>query len=82
LADCIEKRAPPAGGVDADAFPEAFRVSPTKMDAQNGGDPLYHPMADDPRGSLAFQAGRALVFEGVERPGRYTEPCCTASAKG
>jgi malate synthase len=71
LADCIEKRAPPASGVDADAFPEAFRVSPTKVDAQNAGDPLY-AIADDPRCSLAFQAGRALVFEGVKQPSGYT----------
>ncbi len=42
-----------------------------KVDAQNSGDPLYQALTPD---SLAFQAARALIFEGVAQPSGYTEP--------
>jgi malate synthase len=51
----------------------AFDRMALKVDRQNTGDPAYRPMAGNPD-SLALQAARALVFEGIEQPNGYTEP--------
>src|SRR5690606_27933366 len=43
----------------------AFKRMAVKVDAQNAGDPLYQPISGREEESLAYQAARALVFEGV-----------------
>ncbi len=62
------------GVCTAEEVDDAFRRMAAKVDAQNAGDPLYQPMAGHEHESLAYQAARALVFEGVEQPNGYTEP--------
>jgi malate synthase len=57
-----------------DQVDAAFLRMAAKVDAQNAGDPLYRPMAPDPDASMAYQAARAQVFEGVDQPSGYTEP--------
>ena len=44
------------------------------VDRQNEGDPFYRPMTPGTGASTAFQAARALVFEGASQPSGYTEP--------
>ena len=62
------------GICSADEVDAALRRMAAKVDAQNEGDPFYRPMAGSEATSLAFQAARALVFEGAAQPNGYTEP--------
>ncbi|MEH3099786.1 malate synthase G [Sphingomonas adhaesiva] len=62
------------GVATADEADAALRRMAAKVDAQNAGDALYEPMAGREAESLAFQAARALVFEGEAQPSGYTEP--------
>jgi malate synthase len=62
------------GVCTADEVDAALRRMAAKVDAQNADDPFYRPMSGQEDQSLAFQAARALVFQGVEQPNGYTEP--------
>ena len=53
---------------------DALARMAAKVDAQNSGDPAYEAMSGRETESLAYQAARALVFEGAEQPNGYTEP--------
>jgi malate synthase len=59
------------GVCTADQVDAALTRMAAKVDAQNADDPLYRTLTPD---SIAFQAARALVFEGVTQPSGYTEP--------
>ena len=69
LANWLEHGIATPAQVDA-----ALSRMAAKVDAQNAGDPLYQPMAGHEATSIAFQAARALVFEGAAQPSGYTEP--------
>ena len=62
------------GVVSPNDIDAALRRMAAKVDRQNAGDRLYRPMAGHEDDSLAFQAARALVFEGAAQPNGYTEP--------
>ncbi len=62
------------GVVDEAQVDETFRRMAVVVDKQNEGDASYERMSDDYDNSIAFQAARALVFEGCKQPNGYTEP--------
>jgi malate synthase len=62
------------GVCTAEEVDAALRRMAARVDAQNEGDPFYRPMSGHEETSLAFQAARALVFEGTAQPNGYTEP--------
>ena len=62
------------GVCSAEDVDAALRRMATKVDAQNAGDTAYRAMSGHEDTSLAFQAARALIFEGGLQPNGYTEP--------
>lgn len=62
------------GVCSADHVDRIFLKMASKVDAQNASDGAYRPMSEDPRNNIAFEAARALVFEGERSPNGYTEP--------
>ena len=61
------------GIVSAEEVEAAMLRMAAKVDRQNAGDPAYLPMMDNPDGSIALAAARALVFQGIEQPNGNTE---------
>jgi malate synthase len=62
------------GVCTAEQVDAALQRMAAKVDSQNAGDASYRAMAPNFSQSLAYQAARALVFEGVKQPNGYTEP--------
>ena len=62
------------GVCSAEDIDAAFARMARKVDAQNADDPAYNPMVGHEDSSIAWQAARALVFEGTGQPSGYTEP--------
>ncbi|MBW8294394.1 malate synthase G [Sphingopyxis sp.] len=59
------------GVCSADQVDAALARMAAKVDGQNAGDRLYEKLTPD---GIAYQAARALIFDGVIQPSGYTEP--------
>ncbi len=67
------------GVCSQDQLEQTLKRMAAIVDQQNADDPDYQPMSKDFDKSLAFQAARSLVFDGVNQPNGYTEPLLHAT---
>ena len=63
-----------------DEVTSIFERMASVVDAQNAGDPLYRPMAENYQ-SIAFQAALDLALHGADQPSGYTEPILHAARR-
>jgi malate synthase len=68
------------GLVSRDEVTSVFERMAVVVDAQNAGDPIYRPMAENYQ-SVAFQAALELALHGGEQPSGYTEPILHAARR-
>ena len=68
------------GLVSRDEVAATFERMASVVDAQNEGDPLYRPMADNFQ-SIAFRAALDLALHGADQPSGYTEPLLHAARR-
>jgi malate synthase len=62
------------GVAGAQQVEDVLRAMAAKVDRQSASDPQHSPMAGREADSPAFQAARALIFQGADQPSGYTEP--------
>ncbi|KKC37439.1 malate synthase [Devosia epidermidihirudinis] len=68
------------GLVSRDEVTSVFERMASVVDAQNAGDPIYRPMAENFQ-SVAFQAALDLALHGADQPSGYTEPLLHAARR-
>ncbi len=68
------------GLVSRDEVTSVFERMASVVDAQNAGDPIYRPMAENFQ-SIAFQAALDLALHGADQPSGYTEPLLHAARR-